>query len=258
MDTEPHINNIINAFLVNVNIRPASLLQHVDYVDKEYSYYTLKKIKELYPELYQIKNYQGVIITKKEINEEIDTCEKVGNILGYPYKDDFKKILKEKLGGYKVQLNCIYLLNEEIEQTTLFVNRCIELNHLDKFNDIAKLANEYTDHIIEFDNMTIQLLYFTITSEKIYSSRYVLTYVYNNNPPNEDIIFHIGNIIYNMGIIENNEIIYNYFNYDKCLHRYIVCMYILGDILMDKYRIILPKYTYKPLKYILYGLLNIF
>lgn len=250
----PHHNNLINAFLVNVGVRPGCLLQIIDYKNQNDAQVTLDKIKELFPELYLSPNYQGILITKTPVDHEIDTCEKLGEILGYPYKDEFTKMINENTSGYVMELTCYYIVDDCIHKTQLIANICMELDKLNEFQQISDHANKYTHYKIE----NIELYYFSVEYEKNYNTSEVLNYVYHNKKMNPDIIYHIGNIIWNMEIIENNDIIYAYFQYNKRIHRYIVCGFLMMDLFMDKYHLRLPPFTLKPIRWLLKTSLYLF
>jgi hypothetical protein len=170
--------------MVNVGVRPACLLQQVDFKHENELNFTLSKIKELFPELYHIPNYQGIILSKTMITESINDSEKLGEILGYPYKDEFNKIIKENISGYVIELNCYYKYDDLLYKTQLIVNRCIELNKLNEFKEIQDKANKYIGYT--FDN--IELIEFSIHHEKNYTTNEILKYVYEYKPYNEDVI----------------------------------------------------------------------
>jgi hypothetical protein len=233
--------------MVNVDVRPACLLQQVDFKHEHDITFTLSKIKELFPELYHIPNYQGIILSKTMINESIDNSKKLGEILGYPYKDEFNKIINENISGYFIELICYYKYDDLLYKTQLIVNRCIELNKLNEFKEIQDKAKEYIGY--KFDN--IELIEFSIHYEKNYTTNEILKYIYEYKPYNEDVIYHIGNIIYNMGI-EDTSFITTLFEYDNWKHRYIITLLLI----IDNNNIRLPHVTLQPIEWILKKLLN--
>lgn len=252
MNIERHHNNLINAFLVNVGIRPSCLLQYIDYENNIDAEQTLEKIKTLFPDLYHTKNYQGMILCKKDLtNIQINTSKKLGDILGYPCSDDFNQIIQQNISGYVIELTCYYCYDDVIYKTQLIANRCIELNKLDDFYTIEKKCKKYIGH--EIDN--IELVNFIVTYEKNYNTNDIIDYVYNNKPYDPTINYHIGNIIYNMGITHDNEMIDNSFNYSKRWHRMIICLYLWLDLILDRYQIQLSDKMCKVLKWLLQVLL---
>lgn len=242
---DSHHNNIINAFMVQSGVRPASLIQEVDFKNEIELNNTINKIKELFPDLYHIPNYQGIILSKTMITESIDNCEKLGKILGYPYYDEFNKIITENIGGYMIEINCYYKYNDLLYKTQLIVNRCIELNKLNEYKEIQEKANKFIGNKID----DIELILFTMQYEKNYTTHEILKYVYEYKPYNNHVIYHIGNIIYNMGIEDTSFMIT--FNYDSRFHRIIVTMMIF----IDYCGIRLPNFTLKPIERLLYMLL---
>lgn len=220
---ERYYNNLINAYLVDVGVRPAALLQPVDFKNETEVYVTLDTIKKIFPNLYHIPNYQGILLSKIMITEPINTCKKLGKILGYPYSDEFKKILDENISGYIIELNCYYSDGDLLYKTQIIVNRCIELNKLKEFKEIEEKANKYIGNKLD----GIEIIKFNIHYEKNYNTKEILDHVYHYKPYHADIIYHIGNIIYNMGI-ENTEFI-DSFNYHNRFHRTIIIIILYID-----------------------------
>jgi hypothetical protein len=245
---ERYYNNLINAFMVNVGIRPASMLQVVDFKDEKDVESTLSKINDLFPDLYFIPNYQGIIISKSMITEPLDTCEKVGEVLGYPYKDVLQKMIDENISGYLIELICYYSHDDLIYKTQIIVNRCIELDKLNEFKMLEQKANEYKGYKIE----NIELIQFHVHYEKDYNTHEILDYVYHHKPYDITIIHHISNIIYNMGF-ENTEFIQSVFDYHNIVHRYLIMMMLM----IDKHNIRLPECTIQPIRWLLHMLLSI-
>ena len=238
---ERYYNNLINAYLVHVGVRPASLLQQVDFKNETEVFVTLDKIKELFPELHHISNYQGILLSKTLLDDNVNTCQKLGKILGYPYSDEFKQILDENISGYVIELNCYYLKDNILYKTQIIVNRCIELNKLNEFKEIEKKENQYCGYKID----DIEIVKFNIHYEKNYNTKEILNYVYEYKPYDEHIIYHIGNIIYNMGI-ENTEFMLS-FQYNNRFHRYIILMMLY----IDDCNIRLPEYSIKTIEWAL-------
>ncbi len=238
---ERYYNNLINAYLVHVGVRPAALLQPVDFRNETEVFVTLDKIKTLFPKLYHISNYQGILLSKTKINNPVNTCEKLGKTLGYPYSDEFRQILDENISGYIIELNCYYSHDNLLYKTQIIVNRCIELNKLNEFKEIEEKANQWIGNKIE----DIEIVKFAIHYEKNYNTKEIIDHVYHYKPCHPDIIYHIGNIIYNMGI-ENTEFMTS-FQYDKWLHRYIIVMVLC----IDYHNIRLPLITLNLIEWIL-------
>jgi hypothetical protein len=85
----------INVNLVAYDIRPATLIQPIDYNETSRDHSKTKsillEIKRVFPDLIHSENYQGIIISKKSFEgEEIDAVD-MGRVLGYPYYRNFGK-----------------------------------------------------------------------------------------------------------------------------------------------------------------------
>jgi hypothetical protein len=234
-----HYSNLINALLVHYGIRPACLFQMIDYPCIGDGYYTLEKIKELFPDLYHIPNYQGILISKTNITDTIDTCEKLGHVLGYPYADEFNKMITENISGYMVELICYYH-NGITCKTQIMVNRCIELNKLNEFKEIMAKANELVGYTLD----DIEILQFKIRYEKNYNTNEIITCIYNRDI-NHNVLFHIENIIYNMGL---DATMIDSFNEYKWFHRTVITRLLYLDIYMTKYGVMLPEFTLIPIQ----------
>ena len=86
---------LVNAILVQNNLRPAFLVQPINY--NEYSFekrertnQILKELLEQFPELLQTECSSGIIISKQSYSTEIiSTSARLGEILGYPSAKDF-------------------------------------------------------------------------------------------------------------------------------------------------------------------------
>jgi len=231
------INNILNAILVNENIRPAMLVQPIDYneikgTDKK----TLKivnGIKKIFPNLYltdKYQNYQGTIISKKKLSldNQIISLEKMGEILGYPCYKNFENFNRDS-NLFALELIVSYNNNIEI---LLFANVCENNETLNKFkfNLIAQKAfdiftNDKYKHILK--DIHINKVYVKI--ENIITTQSVIDKLITNKKITEEEKEKIIDILYNSGFSDNLS---EYdFQYNNKIHKGIL----LDILLKEKY-----------------------
>jgi len=237
-----HIENIFNAILVNENIRPAMLVQPIDYnerkgTDKK-TLTIVNGIKKLFPNLYLTDNYQhyqGTIISKKKLSldNEFISLEKMGFILGYPCYKNFENFDRDS-NLFTLELIVSYNNNIEIP---LFANVCENKKNLKKFNLIAQKAfdvftNEKYKHILK--GININKVYVNV--ENIISTQSVIDKLITNNKITEEEKEKIIDILYNCGFSENLS---EYdFQYNNNIHKGIL----LDILLKEKYDILSPFY----------------
>ena len=176
-----HINYLINAMLVNAGARTACLVQPIDYgeiksTDKNTSY-VLKLINEYFPQLYFIDeylSYQGIIITLNKnllVDLEIDiiTLDKMGEILGYPCYKGFSDIDRCKTTyAHNINMSVIISNNESNVQC-------------DEYNLIANMSDKITDKIThQFEKMATDFEKILNESENIKILEKILSFFHDN------------------------------------------------------------------------------
>lgn len=130
-------DSLLNAILVNEGVRPAMLIQTVDYKET-----LIARIREIFPDLKHSENYQtyqGIIISKTEdYNGRKDiSLELMGDILGYPCSKEFNTINKDGDTTYGITITATLTSGKEIY---LFANLCKDKTKLNEFNDFATKA----------------------------------------------------------------------------------------------------------------------
>jgi len=91
------VREYINCFLVENEVRPACLIQFIDYGEisemNNKSNTILQLLKKYFPTLHHLKINQGMLISKDELNNsDVDTNTKLGERLGYLCSDTFDRI----------------------------------------------------------------------------------------------------------------------------------------------------------------------
>lgn len=235
------IDNILNAILVNENIRPAMLVQPADYnevkgTDKK-TLTIVNGIKKIFPDLYltdKYEVYQGTIISKKKLyDNKFITLDDMGKILGYPCYKDFEKLNREK-PLFTLELIVSYNNNNEIQ---LFANVCKDKKTLKKFNLIAKkayeaLTNKKYKNILE--GININKVY--VNLENIIPTQSIINKLMTNKKLTEEEIDTIINILYNLGF--SDKLLEYKFEYNNKIHKGIL----LDLLLKEKYDILSPFY----------------
>lgn len=239
-----HINNILNAILVNENIRPAMLVQPIDYKERKgtdkKTLTIVNGIKKLFPNLYLIdnyQNYQGTIISKKKLSldNQFISLEKMGFILGYPCYKNFENFDRDS-NLFALELIVSYNNNIEIP---LFANVCENKKNLKKFNLIAQKAfdvftNEKYKHILKGINININKVYVNV--ENMIPTQFVIDKLITNKKITEEEKEKIIEILYNCGF-SNNLSEYD-FQYNNKIHKGIL----LDILIKEKYDILSPFY----------------
>lgn len=237
-----HIENIFNAILVNENIRPAMLVQPIDYnerkgTDKK-TLTIVNGIKKLFPNLYLTDNYQhyqGTIISKKKLSldNEFISLEKMGFILGYPCYKNFQNFDRDT-DLFALELIVSYNNNINIQ---LFANVCENKQQLNKFNLIAQKAFDiFTSEKYKYILKGININKVYVNVENIISTQSVIDKLITNNKITEEEKEKIIDILYNCGFSDNLS---EYdFQYNNNIHKGIL----LDILLKEKYDILSPFY----------------
>jgi hypothetical protein len=237
-----YIENILNAILVNENIRSAMLVQPIDYKERKgtdkKTLTIVNGIKKLFPNLYltdNYQNYQGTIISKKKLllDNQFVSLEKMGKILGYPCYKNFENFNRDN-NLFALEIKVLYNNNIEIP---LFANVCENKKNLKKFNLIAQKAfdvftNEKYKHILK--GININKVYVNV--ENMIPTQSVIDKLIINNKITEEEKEKIIEILYNCGFSDNLS---EYdFQYNNKIHKGIL----LDILLKEKYDILSPFY----------------
>ncbi len=237
-----HIENILNAILVNENIRPAMLVQPIDYKERKgtdkKTLTIVNGIKKLFPNLYltdNYQNYQGTIISKKKLSldDEFISLEKMGKILGYPCYKNFENFDRDS-NLFALELMVSYNNNIEIP---LFANVCENKKNLKKFNLIAQKAFDvFTSGKYKNILKGININKVYVNVENMIPTQSVIDKLIINNKITEEEKEKIIEILYNCGFSDNLS---EYdFQYNNKIHKGIL----LDILLKEKYDILSPFY----------------
>jgi hypothetical protein len=221
------LNVQANLRLVDKGVRPAMLIQPQDYNEEKNGKITtsiLSFIHAYYPSLictdtYEI--YQGIIVSTKKYASPI-SLDKMGQLLGYfcEFKQESTYAIRAMLYGKE---NC-----------ELFVNTCMTLDELPKFENFAVHANKVLSEM-----GTVKIEY-----TKIVSIQDVVSNLHQNKVLTEDDFHRINLSLQSLFNTNSIPAICDVFDYDNKFHRGILATLLL----MEKYPIASPFYPVSPEK----------
>ena len=238
------INILLNAILVNENVRPAMLVQPIDYNEKKgtdkKTLTIVNGIKKIFPDLYLTDNYeiyQGTIISKKKIPLEkgFISLEDMGNILGYPCYKDFEDANRDDI-LYEIALIASYNNNSEIQ---LFVNVCKDKKTLKNFDLIAKKAFEVLTSR-KYNNLLkgININRVYVNVENIIPTQFVINKLITNKKVTQEEKDKISEILYNCGF--SDDLSYYDFQYNNKIHKGIL----LDILIRERFDTLCPLQKY--------------
>lgn len=242
------INNLLNVILVNEDIRPACLIQPINYNETDandpITNYILNEIKILFPNLKQSNNYkeyQGVIISKKEYDQRNDISnKKMGEILGYPCFKDFEKIkINSDFITYTIEI--VVRLKKESFPIKILTNVCSDKTKIRMFKEIADKAKKVFDKeenknmIKKINDSEIEDIEVIVNKE--IPSQIIINKLTNNKKIEQPYKDRILNILYNLGFsIEFQFFFQDNFQYHNPTHRGLL----LGLLLSDRNNLLEP------------------
>ena len=207
----------INILSVLEDVRPAFLLQYIDYgekrLDRPFTNSILELIKKYFPVLIQSENYshnQGVLISKISYDgEKYIGNEEMGKILGYPCYKDFDEVCDNKVGSYTVHITAKF----KKQKVKIITNRC---KTIDKYDEYVSISSRIEALLKKY--------------QKIFGSKVRVTPKFEKHILTQDLIDkladgrkftkrekeHIINILYNFGFSEE---MMDYFGEGKFQYR---------------------------------------
>ena len=203
---------LINATLVQNDIRPAYLLQSINFGEynienREKTNLILDDLKNKFPDLLQTECNQGIILSKKQYLNENITDERLGEILGYPSCKEFKYITEHPDEKYTIFE--LYVKNKNTyENIQLFANCCKQEN-IDRdrkiFENMASCGNKL------FNSKNIESRIVVVEEESI-PIKSIINKLLNNELLNIKEKFEVNNNIWNLGMEKLNEYPFDFSN----------------------------------------------
>ena len=199
---------LVNAILVQNNLRPAFLVQPINY--NEYSFekrektnQILKELLEKYPELLHTECSSGIIISKQSYSTEIiSTSARLGEILGYPSAEDFEYIINNP-DDPDATINIYINTVTESQPIHILANRC-------KIENIERDQQYFQNMVSEFAKISeIKLI---VQIDYTIPIKSIINKLLNNDELTCKDTFEVSNYIWNIGMDKLNEYPFDYTN----------------------------------------------
>jgi hypothetical protein len=146
------VKEYINCYLVDKGVRPACLIQFIDYGEtsemNHKSNTILKLLEHHFPALHHLKINQGMLISKSVVQvSDVNTNTKLGNKLGYLCSDTFDRI-KEFPSVYYYEY---FIILSDKTEVSLFSFMCPsnQYKNTEKIHKLIKPALEPMNYIIK-------------------------------------------------------------------------------------------------------------
>jgi hypothetical protein len=200
---------LINANLVQNDIRPAFLLQSINFGEytiekREKTNKILDELKEKFPELLQTECAQGIILSKKQFLGENITDERLGEILGYPSFKEFKYITEHPDEKYTIFE--LYVKNKNTYKSIQLLANCCKQENVDRdrkiFENMASRANK----------LNIESIVVVVVEEESIPIKSIINKLLNNGILNIKEKFEVNNHIWNLGMEKLNEYPFDFSN----------------------------------------------
>ena len=210
---------LINATLVQNDIRPAFLVQSINFGEytiekREKTNKILDELKEKFPELLQTECGQGIILSKKQYLNENITCERLGEIIGYPSYKEFKYITEHTDEKYTIFE--LYVKNKNTYKIIQLLANCCKQENVDRdrkiFENMASRANKL------FNSTNNESIVVVVEEESI-PIKSIINKLLNNEILNIKEKFEVNNHIWNLGMEKLNEYP---FDFSNSIHKGIV------------------------------------
>jgi len=224
------LNVLMNCILVKERVRPALLVQPIDYDEntgkEPKTKQILESIKTLFPELLHSEDYQGILISYEDYNgKEIDLQE-MGRILGYPCYADFGSIDKDAF-SYAVDIT---VLLENGERVQLFANVCKDTSKESEFESIAKAA----DAVLKKEEYTAMfkspIKMVNVEVDETIPVKAIINKIIKKEKLPENYIWQINNIFYNFGFsFEFQDFFLEHFQKENPVHNGILLSLLLNE-----------------------------
>jgi len=236
------LNSILNAILVQENVRNASLIQPADYNEATGHDTNMKsiqkKLKTYFPDLIfsdQYQTYQGVIVSKQSYNGQEISLQRMGEILGYPCVQDFNNYNNKEEVSYLIEINVVF---EDGTVEQLIANGCKNIDKKSAFDAIAKKM-EHALKKPQYNKMLEgrEIKQVDVFVEKTIPTKVLVEKLSTNQPLDREDKDKVINIIYNFGFSMEMQFFFRAnFEYDNPVHK----GFLLGLILLERNYILSP------------------
>jgi len=210
---------LLNLILVTENIRKSMLLQPINYgeftSDSPITKNISDNISQLFPYLYQTKNYQnfqGIIISHDSYDGLSISSNKMGEILSYPCFDGFST-LNRNISYYLISLN-VYINNIKIE---FFTNVCQNTSKLNAFEILAKDSEKVFKSSELLKDYIVGNVFVTVN--KIHVVQEMINKIILNKELDKDEIDEIDNIFWNNFMDNDINKVVKHIQFDNPIHK---------------------------------------
>uniref|UniRef100_A0A6C0I3B6 Uncharacterized protein n=1 Tax=viral metagenome TaxID=1070528 RepID=A0A6C0I3B6_9ZZZZ len=241
------IKTLISCILVKEGVRPAMLVQPIDYGEERGSdpitKSILDEIKTLFPELICSEDYegdyQGIIISYKDFTGETVGLNDMGRILGYPCYSEYETLNRE-VEYYGIYLSAIF---EDGSIHQIFANVCKDKSRIGEFQSMAVRATDVLGRPEYAQMFASPVHHVYVEINPITPTMYLLDKVidYTQELTSNDV-YEILNVIPNIGYPEELlDELEKIIQYDNPFHRGV-----LASFLIDlEYDLAAPFYPLK-------------
>jgi hypothetical protein len=199
---------LVNAILVQNNLRPAFLVQPINYNEytiekREKTNQILSELLEQFPELLHTECSSGIIISKQSYKTEIiSTSARLGEILGYPSAKDFEYIINNP-DDPDATINIYINTVTESQPIHILANRC-------KIENIERDQQYFQNIVSEFAKISeIKLI---VQIDYTIPIKSLINKLLNNDELTSKDTFEVSNYIWNIGMDKLNEYPFDYTN----------------------------------------------
>lgn len=222
---------LLNCILVSEGVRPAMLIQPMDYQEETgqdpRSYEIVNAVKTLFPQLQYSEDYdeyQGIIVSRENYNQQKIDLNKMGEILGYPCHAEFETL---DIDDTTYGINIVAKLRNG-ERVFLLANVCQNKSKLPMFRDIATAAKKAFDNEIYSTLLRSPVQTVSVSVNEITSTPILIKKVSQHQPLSEADNNQILDIFYNFGYPEDfMDSWEEYFQYKNPVHRGILLSLLL-------------------------------
>jgi hypothetical protein len=217
--SEIGLDEYMNCVLVQSDVRPAFLIQPVDYREINNSYPKTKRkldaIKLTFPDLIiSIIKGEALISKRAYTEEDFKKNQDMGEALGYPCADEYEYTLMHK----NEPDVAIYVTATMTDGTSLqlLANACKDDSKVAQFEALAVAA----ERVLKADPLLTGKLASVVVKKNVtIPVKYILQKLIRNEALNEDEEFNLRNQIWNMGWEDGNAMSDYKYEFNNPVHR---------------------------------------
>lgn len=217
--SEIGLDEYMNCVLVQSDVRPAFLIQPVDYREINTSYPKTKRkldaIKLTFPELIiSIINGEALISKRAYVEEDFKKNQDMGEALGYPCAADYEYTLTHKHEpDVTIHINAIMTDGTSLQ---ILGNACKDDSKFVEFEELAAAA----ETALKADpRLTGKLASVVVKKNVTVPVKYLLQKLIDNRELNEDEEKNLRNQIWNMGWEDGNAMTDYKYEFNNPVHR---------------------------------------